>query len=46
MPCTRRGVPVTSDQAVAYGGERLFMGTPTSSLTRTIVVKAVPEKYS
>src|SRR5262245_19541862 len=34
------------DQTVAYGGERSLTGTPTSRLTRTIVVKAVPEKYS
>jgi len=34
------------DQAVAYRGERSLMGTPTSHLTRTIVVKAVLEKYS
>ena len=34
------------DQPVAYGDERSPMGTPTSRLTRTIVVKAVPEKYS
>ena len=34
------------DQAVACGGERSLMGTPTGRLTRTIVVKAVPEKYS
>jgi hypothetical protein len=34
------------DQAVACGGERSLMGTPTSRLTGTIVVKAVPEKYS
>jgi hypothetical protein len=34
------------DQAVACGGERSLMGTPTSRLTRTVVVKAVPEKYS
>ena len=34
------------DQAVAYGGERSLVDTPTSRLTRTIVVKAVREKYS
>jgi hypothetical protein len=34
------------DQAVAYGGERSLMGAPTSRLTSTIVVKAVPEEYS
>jgi DNA-directed RNA polymerase beta' subunit len=34
------------DQAVACGGERSLMGTPTSRLTRTIVAKAVSEKYS
>ena len=34
------------DQAVACGGERSLMGTPTGRLTRTIVVTAVLEKYS
>lgn len=34
------------DQAVACGGERSLMGSPTSRLTGTIVVRAVPEKYS
>jgi hypothetical protein len=34
------------DQAVACRGERSLMGTPTSRLTRTIVVMAVLEKYS
>ena len=34
------------DQAVAYGGEQSLKGTHTSRLTRTIVVGAVPEKYS
>src|SRR5262245_18276687 len=33
-------------RAVACGGERSLMGTPIGRLTRTIVVKAVPGKYS
>jgi hypothetical protein len=42
-PGRARHVP---DQAVACGGKRSLMGTPASCPTRTIVVKAVPEKYS
>src|SRR5215468_9138791 len=34
------------DQPVVCGDERSLMGTPASRLTRTIVGKAVPEKYS
>jgi hypothetical protein len=34
------------DQAVACGDERSLMGTPSGHLTRYVVVKAVPEKYS
>jgi hypothetical protein len=34
------------EQVVVCGGERSLMGTPTSHLTRTLVVNAVSEKYS
>jgi hypothetical protein len=42
----RGRAPHVPDRAAACGGERSLMGTPSSRLTRTIVVKAVPEKYS